>query len=352
MNYSTLDKFEGAWFGGIIGSALSNKSDSSDYKRISNYQYPNWIEIRHRIAITLLENRQAKVELQHNLEGLLEEHFYNFRNSYSYQHNSHQSHALFELIPKADLVSFYCRSMSLLLPLSILQDNDYIENILPKTIKGFDLDSVLTKSLLQDIAVWNYILTMVLSGRFTFTEANVGIAIRQLLSSIKIEKSSLVEKLKVVNQAWEIGLSLQQLTKELYRYENSIGESTPTASSAIALSFYCFASTPTNFVISVKRAIEIDRQLSSSIALLTATVSGAYNGRTSIPKSWMRAVERHQSGRLAPKTVQKLYQTWLGVYDLDNLKLLCNSEATTIATPKIFQTRSSLKIISQKSTLD
>lgn len=350
MNYSTLDKFEGAWFGSIIGSALANKLDSSDYNKILNYEDRDWIEIRNKIALVVLQNRHKR-EIQRELESLLENYFYDLLNSY--QNASNQASTLFEQIPKTDLINCYCRLMSFLLPLTILQqDNNYVENIYIKAITRSNLNFVSTESIPQDIAAWNHILTMALNSKFMFTEANVAIAIRQILSLIKVKKSSLVEKLKIVSQAWENGLSLQQLISKLYRHENSVEKTIPTASLAIALSFYCFASTPKNFVVSVKRAARIDNNLSPSVALLTATLSGAYNGRTSLPKNWIRAAHRHPSDLLARKTVQKLYQIWSGVYDLDNLKLLCNSEATTIAAPKIFQTRSSLKIISQKSTLD
>ena len=371
MNYSTLDRFQGAWLGSMIGSALSNNLYKSDYNKVLNYKFQHWVDIRNEIAEVAISSssksmlqtaevsstgtitkcclaaRQSRIIFEEAIQNLLENHFNNFLRYFSDIPNN------FEQIPKANLISYYCRSISALLPLIILQqDNNRVCNLYIKTIAKYVSNLALVESIQQDIATWNCIVTMALNNQFLFEESNVSLTSERILNGIEAKSSSLVEKLNIVNQAWENGWSLKHLTTKLYRHESLTKETILTPGLAIALSFYCFACTPRNFMLSVKRATKIDCNLSMPIALLTATISGAYNGRTSIPKNWLKAAGNCQPYQLAQKTVKRLYQNWLGVYDLDNLELLCNLDGSKIATPKIFQIRRNLNIVSQNYNSD
>ena len=387
----------------MIGSALSNNLYESDRDKILNHKFQYWVEVRNKIArvaisplsesrsLTPRTEERLRIELKTDasssegssqyrsykkmrsdpaasimtthclthqnstfvleeaIQILLENHFNNFLRHLS----DISDNTIFEQIPRADLIGYYCRSISVLLPLIILQqDNNQISNLYAKTIAKYNSNFALIESIQQDVAAWNYIVTLALNNQFPFEEANVSLAIERILSGIKAKPSSLVEKLNMVSHAWKHGWSLKQLTIELYRHENLTKETIPTASLVIALSFYCFASTPRNFMLSVKRATKIDCNLSMPVALLTATVSGAYNGKTNIPKNWLRPASDCQPYQLAQKTVKKLYRNWLGIYDLDNLELLCNLDVNKVATPGIFQTRQNLNIVSQNFNSD
>ena len=348
MNYSTLDRFLGAWLGSMLGSALSNNLNGSDYNKILNHEFQDWVEIRNEIALVAIAQQQSQVVQKRSTKILLENYLKNFLRPFQ---DISRNNIVFEQIHKADLIGYYCRSLSILLPLILLQqDNNEISNLYAKTIAIYNSNSALVESIQQDVTAWNYIITMALNNQFSFEEANVSLASQRVLSNIEATPYSLVEKLEIVSQAWENGWTLKQLTK-LYRHKLA-KEAIPTASLPIALSFYCFASTPRNFMLSVKRASNIERNLSMPVALLTATISGAYNGRTSIPRNWLEAAGDCQPYQLAQKTVKRLYQNWLGVYDPNNLELLCNLDVSQVATPKIFQTRQNLKIVSQNSNFD
>ena len=401
MNYSTLDKFQGAWLGSMIGSALSNNLYGSDHNKILNHKFEPWVQMRNetaRIAMTFLSegvsfktpittlsdsplpqtDGNIFVEFSHAalpadampdnimkvpclanrgdkaffeaIEILLENHL--ARCSQNFSNISHNSFIL-EQMPKADLIGYYCRSLSILLPLILLQqENSKISNLYAKIIAKYSSNSALTELIQQDVAVWNYIVTVVLNNQFSFEKADVSLACQNILSSIKAKPSFIVDKLTIVSQAWERGWSVKKLTSKLYQQENTDRETIHTLGLAIALSFYCFASTPRNFMLSVKRAINIDRHLSVPVALLTATISGAYNGRTSIPRKLLRAAGDRQVYQLSQTTIKRLYQSWLGVYDPDNLELPCNLDISKVTTPRIFQVRQSLKIVSQNCDFD
>ena len=105
-------------------------------------------------------------------------------------------------------------------------------------------------------------------------------------------------------------------------------------------------------MLSVKRASQIDSPLSSEIAILTGTISGAYNGMRGVPNNWLFLLSRDRSWRQIQNTARKLFETWLGTYNpMNNNSFVCDPELEAIAVPNIIQARQNLQIISQKSDL-
>ena len=62
MNYDTFDKFQGAWLGSIIGSALANKSTESEPNKILRYRVPNWLKTREAIAQNIIQTQKIDVQ--------------------------------------------------------------------------------------------------------------------------------------------------------------------------------------------------------------------------------------------------------------------------------------------------
>ncbi len=252
--------------------------------------------------------------------------------------------------------NYYCNLISILLSLIVIQeDNKNFQKLCKTIISQSNIPSSLTPEIEEEIATWNYLLTLALNNKFKLEEPNISMMVKQVLGGVKVKASSLVAKLEIVSQAWERGLSLQQLAEKLYQQENKLKLTAslvqPEVSFVLAMSFYCFISTPKNFMLSVKRATKISSNLSVPITVFTASLSGAYNGISGIPRNWKMAASHHQLYQQAQTTSQRLFKTWLGVHNPDNLELLYDLELHAVANPKIFQHRPNLKIISQKSSL-
>lgn len=357
MNYSALDRFQGVWLGGIIGFAMSNNLEQSDYEKLHYVNFPNWIAIRNEIANIVIQNQPE--------ESILKQIIYFLdQNSLSPQaasvDNPERTNSLLDQTYRIDLKKHQCYMFLILLSLTIIQgNNDNVKKIHNRVLSRYCGTSIDTTQIEQEFVIWNYLLTSTLNSQLQFNESNVSMIIEQILSGVKVKAHSLTKKLEIVSQAWERSLSLSKLIDELYEQENQ--ESTikpenslfqPSVSFILAMSFYCFISTPRNFMLSVKRAAYISSKLSVPITIFTASISGAYNGIASIPRSWRLAANHHQLYRQGQVTAQNLFQSWLGIHDLENSQLpYSNSELYVVADPKIFQPRQNLKIISQNSTL-
>lgn len=334
MNYSALDRFQGMWLGSIIGFALSNNSDQSDYQKLYQADFPSWIETRDEIAKIIIQNHQKELILK-------------------------QIAYFLSQTPKINLQKHHCDIFLILLSLTIIQeDNANMVNICSEAVAQSYGISVDTAEIEQEFVIWNYLITSALNSQLQFSEPNVSMIVKQILGGAKVSTSSLAKGLEIVSQAWERGLSLQKLTeiyeqeneKSKLKLENSLFQ--PTVSFVIAMSFYCFISTPKNFMLSVKRAASIPSKLSTPITIFTASISGAYNGFAHIPRSWKLAANHHPLYQQTQETAQRLFKYWLGVHNLDNQELSYNSEFHAVADHSIFQPRQNLKIISQKSSLD
>ena len=341
MNYSALDRFKGAWLGSIIGAALSENTNKLDYNKIVQYKFADWIKSRDTIAQVII-NQQPIKSATPQLNKIFAE--------YCSIVFSNDVDGGSEIL-KVALINRNGNAISMLLPLIIIQEDcQEIENLYTNIILQYSLDSVDTTEIRQEIVIWNYLITLVLNNKLQLEKSNVSMIVKQVLGGVEVETASLVQKLETVSQAWKRGLSLSWLADRLYQQDLE-KETIPTVGSAIALSLYCFISTPRNFMLSVKRAAVMGSELSAIVTVLTASISGAYNGMSGIPRNWLLATRNHQSYQQAQKTVARLAETWIGVHNPDNLTSLYDPEVNAVDAPRIFQSRQSLKIISQKSSL-
>lgn len=145
-----------------------------------------------------------------------------------------------------------------------------------------------------------------------------------------------------------------QLTHQLAQVQNLLEHNASLAeaisvlekqpSSAIALAFYCFLSTPHDLQLSVMRAAITSK--SRTVGAIVGALSGAYNGTASIPIRWRLALS-HADRPLAAWGCQdqaemlslcdSLFAVWSGVYHSTTLTSLV--PATAIAAPRVIRPR-------------
>ena len=293
MPHHTFDRFQGVWLGGLFGQALVN--GNSPGNQLSFNPAPDWIEQRQQLTKILLDS-----------EGTLFD-----RNEELSQHDA--------------------------TPLSILPWILLSEPDLPATIGGVDANSASPAG--EDIAellIWSRLLSWLLHA--PRSPLNVKLLCQKAIASARVS-NILTEKLDIAVAAVESGTSLHQLAKKLTSQGNQ-------QQTAIALSYYCFAATPQEFSLSITRAAKLDLELAILTAPLTATLSGAYNGMTTIPGTWRTLANRSSIYRRESKLAVKLFQNWLGLYPT-NCQQFGDRELDAVAIPQLIQPRQSLKIISQ-----
>ncbi len=340
---SSIDRFQGTYLGGIVGAAIASPTGDSDRFKIVNYQGQHWLTARNALAETIIEVPRLEIDdLIAQLDRLLENDNPDcFGQAFikDNQNNSLRQKSLSEaIIPKNQKSTLLkCHSNILvLLPLIIfLSDN---QDLFKKVITQCNLN----QESKEDILIWSYLLN--LNNKFELQNKNLSQIIKRVLTDVQLKTTNLTEKLELVIRVWESGLSLHELTDQLLTLGNS-------KQIAIALSCYCFASTPQDFKLSVKRAASLNQNIVWLATSLTGTLSGAYNGVTGIPWSWRAIADTNQTHQQAQHTAMNLYKTWLGIYSPKTSQALYNHELDAVASTNIIQPRQSLKIISQKSYL-
>jgi hypothetical protein len=235
----------------------------------------------------------------------------------------------------------YHSNLLSLLPLIIFQTDE--ANLSLKLAKQPNLKTVNSQSnifLSQDILIWGYLLNTVLNHQTKIAENEL--LIQNVFQPNLMPKSPLIEMLNIVVQGIKNGSSFHQLMEQLLAKDQ--------LQAAIALSWYCFATTPHDFKLSVQRAARVDSKLAWLTTSLTSTLSGAYNGMTTISGNWRAEIEQNQSWDLENHLLLKLFKFWLGIYTVEQNNESYNLELDAIASPQFIQPRQSLKIISQSSS--
>ncbi len=340
MNYSTFfDRFQMAWLGGIIGAAFGGNTGQIRGRQVFSEPTPKWLETREAVAKSIIECQ--KIETQYICRQLGELLAENCPIAVSEPKKKSQARS------GSISIAAYGNILLALLPLFIFLENN--RDIYTELVTHCNLELENKTETSEDILIWSYLLTLALNNRIKLSEgANVSTLVKQVLDGVGVKTTSLIEKLDIIDRAWSIGLSLRQLTEKLSQTDNFQQNLQPSPNVAIALAIYCFASTPRNFMLSVKRASTLKGNLSRTVTALTATISGAYNGRSVIPRNWCEVTSRYSICQQAQTTVEELFKIWSGVYQLNNQDLLYAPELNGVAIPQIIQPRRSLKIISQK----
>ena len=248
---------------------------------------------------------------------------------------------------KTSRETFLIDSDVILACLSLMIFQSENQNIYVECAAQCNLKSEKHLNIQTDVLLWNYLLLLALNNELEPQKLTIGNIAKQVLKGVGVKTTPLIEKLDIVIQAWQYGLSLREVVENLEQIDSLNDEIMPNVSSAIALSFYCFVSTPRDFVLSVKRASGLNSNLSLVVAAMTASLSGAYNGIGGIPIRWRNAANHNRVYQQAEQTAQKLFKIWLGTYHIDAGEILYDWQLHGVAFPKTIQVRQNLKIISQ-----
>jgi hypothetical protein len=161
--------------------------------------------------------------------------------------------------------------------------------------------------------------------------------LQQMLDFSSVLTTPVKEKLELLQTAIDRGTGLERVIFNLDRRNSDKFNEVESTHNAIALALYCFACTPEDFTLAVTRALRT-KYRTSLTAAFTGTISGIYNGISSIPG------DRHRSSETTIQA-QLLFASWAGVNNLNNSQML---EKQAIAASSLIQPRPCLKIISQK----
>ena len=304
MNYCTFEQFQGVWLGSVA-SVLAHRLNDWE-------QTKSWLAKRNRIATKVMEMEALGFAVEPNLANSL---------------------VLGTGTDRAELI---------LLPAIIFSEGD--RQSLTKIIAQNNLQPSSEAKDREDLLIWNCLVNLALRSQFELQDLNLRQVIKQALIRAEARQTTLTQKLETVIEEWERGCSLDRLTEKLLEEEN-------IEQTAIALSCYCFFSTPQEFELGVKRAANLEPQLASLVLALTATLSGAYNGVAGIPRNWRAIANQNPIYQQEQQTAAKLFQAWIGVYSSDNFCLTGKQKIDVVALANTIQPRKALKIISQRSYL-
>ncbi|MEL6785920.1 MAG: hypothetical protein AAFO76_00635 [Cyanobacteria bacterium J06607_15] len=323
MYLNTYDRFLGSWWGSIIGQSLIYPPASSAAQHI--FTQP-WLLRRREVAEILLHQQLR-----------LEDTDFDFANF-----NFEEQDAQFCINLEEQVSLAQCNSTTLaLLPLIIFGAGD--QSFPSETIAEHNLKlaKFLPMSLLNtDILLWCYLLTLVLNSKSKLAVDQLEINVVRVIQNHQLQASPLGNKLTIVTQAIAQGISLSSLREKLITKNNF-------QATAIALSWYCFATTPRDFNLSIQRAGLSSPSLAGLVTALTGTLSGAYNGMARISRTWRIETEQQQSKDREDYLFQQLFESWLGIYAVGGNHEAYSSKLDAIAPPRQMQPRPTLKIISQ-----
>ena len=306
MTYNTLDRFRGIWLGSILGSAVvrHNISRTTELPDCSQ----DWLKQRQQATVVLWKNEGLQIDE-----------------------------------PPEPLAKCKVNLLSVL-PWIVFYGEE--PERLREVIEGANLSSMDSKpraDTKEDILIWSCLLTLLFRH-----ESGVRIDLERLGATVvgnaRAEQSSLAAKLATAITAVKEGTSLHQLRATIATNSN-------LQQTAIALAFYCFVTTPSEFWLSINRAARLDSTLGWLTVLLTGTLSGAYNGMAGIPHKLRIVARENSTYRWESQLAEKLFQAWSGVYSMQESLKTHPSELDTIAAPQLIQPRRALKIVSQRSEL-
>lgn len=341
MNYCTFEQFQGVWLGSVA-SVLAHRQE--DWK-----QTQSWLAARKDHAIILMANSTFVSE--------------------STQVSDNQ---LATKLAAQDRAKYHPTEL-VLLPSIIFCEGD--RRLLTTEIVQSNLPLSMTAEEIEDISIWGHLLHLALKHKFELQDLNLRQIVERVLTRAEVRQTALSKKLEMIVKGWERGLGIHQLEAELLNEDNVSlfpdfekrsdreksfkikersliqglrADAFRVKQTALALSFYCFASTPQNFELGVKRAAHLTSEVAWLTTVLTATLLGAYNGVAGIPRNW-RAIAKHNSiYQQEQVTAVKLFYSWLGIHSFDNSLFTYDASINAVAWANTIQSRRTLKIISQR----
>ena len=159
---------------------------------------------------------------------------------------------------------------------------------------------------------------------------------QQLAIICKIFSTSFRENLTSLQTLFNQGLSIKEITEELYWAVNP-------SNFPFLLSLYCFSQTPEDFSLALKQAMKVENR-TAELLVLTGFLSGAHNIGIGLPVKWDKFCQNRNDHQKICQLGRKIFDLWSGVYFPGNNVNI----SAIIATPRTLQNRPHLTIISQK----
>jgi hypothetical protein len=283
MGYSLLDKFRGAWLGSLIGQKIVKDRQKLPFS-------PSNQEI-----MFVLPDAEARRNSQENVGQ-----------KYS---QSQLSQLIMAFLPT---ILYYHDDWSYLSAFLCQQ-----ANLRPQSPSEID-----------NILVWSYVVRLALRGEVV----NSGLTNRVVVGT-GLQETASVRWLEQVEMSCLNGCNTTQLIEQLSFLKESW---------EIPLSLFCFHNNPEDFYLTVQQALSL-AELDNNITVLSAVLSGAYNGWTRIPVYWRNWLQNQDFYVPISNKINATIQEWLGRDFLSSTVAL----PLVISSPKVLQPRSNLKIISQ-----
>lgn len=285
------------WQGGLLGSFVGEWLPQSNTDAQSIIPY---LQIGQHLTKNLIEKRQ-----------LSEQDWLNLDQQYSSELN-------------------ICRSGDLILALLplILFEHDSKRELEQHLCLLQTLWQQPTETI-NDVLVWNYLCSLILTEQLQPQQW-----LDEIIQVARTRQTPLKELLELVRKLLENAVPLHQSIKQLSR------KGTPNQL-AIALSIYCFGSTPNDVRLSILRASQTQNLLTIA---LTGFLVGIYNSITGFPLAWRKASQNRPSTQFISQQAVQLFAVWSGVYEINT-----NSPFPKfpIAASGVIQRRTSLNIVSQ-----
>ncbi len=182
------------------------------------------------------------------------------------------------------------------------------------------------------LEIWIYEFVLVLREKLDIRHP------AKQLTNVRQLKHS--ENLKLLNL---IEISLSQGISSKQFLETLLTQTSNPYKIELLFSLYLFWSVPEDFFLTIKRGVSVADRL-YNIVSLTGILAGAYNSPIGIPLYYLNLIQNNQVFIDDLAMIKKIFIFWSGIYHYDKE----NVELSLIATPKTFQPRSSLQIISQE----
>lgn len=310
MSYSLLDRFRGALLGAVVGQHMSDLGEGSVLHDLPSLPFhdrtqqprqtnKNQIFFSDSISNSWLEWSIAEIRSMSQARKLCD----------SWQR--------LNVRLKASTIALW------LLPIILYHHDDWfsLSNFLARTKKQqFPEENDL-------ILIWCYTIRLALRGELQ----PEGLTDRVMLGTRLKQKAS-IEWLKKVEVSCLRGFDSNQLIAELL----------PMKEREIPLALFCFLSNPQDFSLTTQQALFLERQ-AVNVTALSATLSGAYNGITGIALEHRQ--ERNQNFyRPMMNKTEDMIKEWWGIDFAQDFQTV----SSVITAPKVLQSRSGLRIISQQ----
>lgn len=301
MRYSLLSRFQGGLLGSLIGEKLADRQCRPLSFGSQDETHSNWSEIQHACTDSLI--RCGQLDLADWLETIQRSR----AELLQLEKTASASEAAIAVLP----IALYC--------------HDNRENLQAQVRSAAAL-WLRESEPLEEIFLWADAIALVLREQL-----NRDRVIEQLLTLVEGNPTTALYSLQQLRTHFERGSPLEQILAS--------GSSRPTAApSPLALALYCFACTPENFFLCVRRAAQT-LPAPPIAAALTGALAGLYNSISGLPPRW-RA--NNSLAKSSKQRAQQLFAAWSGAYQPEH----CVSGVRAVAVAGTLQPRSSLKIIS------